>query len=61
MRYPLVDISRPSTERVGGLAVVKWNDVTSPFEGVDGQDRAKDQFCVRLASIWFSQLAWKGR
>ncbi len=25
-------------------------DVTSPFGTVDGQDRAKDQLCVRLSS-----------
>ena len=50
MRHSLLDILGSSAERVGGLAVMEWNDVTSPVGAVDGQDRAKDQLCVRLTS-----------
>jgi hypothetical protein len=54
LRHSLLDVLGSSAERVGGLAVVEWNDVTRPFGAVDGQDRAKDQLCVRLISIRFS-------
>jgi len=56
MRHSLLDILGSSAERVGGLAVMEWNDVTSPVEAVGGQDRAKDQLCVRLTSTRLSQL-----
>ena len=35
--------------------------MTGPFGAVNGQDRAKDEFCVRLSSIKDSQDACTGK
>jgi hypothetical protein len=53
----LVRHIRVPDEWVDGLAVPKWNAVTSPFRAVNTQDCAEDKLCVRLSSIWLSQLA----
>jgi hypothetical protein len=60
LRYSLLNTSVLTNERVGGLAAVKRNDVTGPLGTVDGQDRAKDQLCVRLSSTRLSQLELVG-
>src|SRR5262249_3404328 len=47
-------------QRVEGFAPLEWNAVASPLGAVNGQDGTKDEFCVRLTSIWLSQLACTG-
>jgi hypothetical protein len=47
-------------QRVEGLAPLERNAVSSPLGAVDGQYGAKNKFCVRLTSTWFSQDACLG-
>jgi len=56
----LVRHIRATDQWVDGLTALEWNAMTSPLEAVDGQDRAKDELCVRLSSTWFSHDACLG-
>ena len=56
----LVRHIRVTDQWVDGLTALEWNAMMSPLGAVNGQDRAKDELCVRLSSTWFNQDACFG-
>ena len=56
MRFSRLDIANLPKQRLDCLSQLQGHHVSGTLRVVNGQDRAVNQLCVRLAEIWFSLL-----